>query len=105
MPDELSLFDLGDPPAASSTLPLMISSEQRSTIRKAFQRLGVLDAPAQFEVVFQLTGQRVRSPGELQASHAHQLILGLSERTRTLGTERTGNAWTDREEDTWIDRL
>ena len=105
MPDELSLFDLGGPPAVSSALPLMISSEQRSTIREAFKRLGVLDAPAQFEVVFQLTAQRVRSPDELQASHAQQLILGLSERTRALGTERTGNAWADRDEDTWIDKL
>ena len=105
VPDEFSLFDLGEPPIPAATSPMMITPDQRNAIRNAFQRLGVTDAREQFDIVYQLTGQRVRSPNELESRHAHALISRLVDRIRTQGVERTGNAWDDREEDTWIDKL
>jgi hypothetical protein len=103
--EELSLFDFGDRSDSPSRAPEMITPDQRSSIREAFARLSVTDAGAQFDIVFQLTTQRVRSPGELQARHAQVLIERLADRLRSQGVERTGNAWADREEETWIDKL
>ena len=105
MPDEPSLFDLGERPKPAASSPVMITPDQRNAIRDAFQRLGVTDAREQFDIVYQLTGQRVRSPNELESRHAHALTSRLVDRIRTQGVERTGNAWDDREEDTWIDKL
>jgi DNA polymerase-3 subunit epsilon len=105
VPDELSLFDLEDRPGPVGIPVAMISTDQRILIREAFGRLEISDAREQFEVVYELTAQRVRSPTELQARHAQVLISGLADRIRAVGIERSGNSWDDREEDTWIDRL
>ena len=83
----------------------MISSAQRHEIREAFGRLGITGARAQFDIVYQLTAQRVRSPDELEARFAQTLISLLGGRIRMQHVERTGSAWDDREEDTWIDKL
>jgi hypothetical protein len=83
----------------------VISPYQRSLVREAFAQLGISGAHEQFEVVYELTAQRVRSPTELQARHAQALISGLASRSKAIGTERSGNAWDDRDEDTWIDKL
>ncbi|MBG6058054.1 hypothetical protein RCH16_001252 [Cryobacterium sp. MP_M5] len=102
---EPSLFDLGNQPGHAATSLAMITPDQRRLIREAFGRLGISDAREQFEVVYELTSQRVSSPTELQARHAQALISGLVDRIRALGIVRSGNAWDDREQETWIDRL
>jgi len=105
MPDGASLFDLSDRPDPQPDAPQMITPDQRTAVRDAFAQLEVVDAPSQFEIVHQLTSQRVRSPMELQARHAQILLRGLEERLRSQGIHRTGNAWADRDEETWIDKL
>jgi hypothetical protein len=105
MTDGLSLFDFDDQPQSSGPTPEMITPEQRTRVRDAFARLGVTEARAQFEIVYELTAQRVRSPDELQARHAQALVERLADRLRTQNIQRTGNAWDDREDDTWIDKL
>lgn len=102
---EPSLFDLGDDLTPPDGAPEMNSVQQRSSVRDVFAALGVSDASAQFEIVHQLTGQRVRSPRELLARYAQVLVARLADRLRTQKVRRTGNAWDDREEDTWIDKL
>jgi hypothetical protein len=105
MTDGLSLFDFDDHHEPVSPTPELITTEQRTRVRDAFARLGVTDAHAQFEIVYELTAQRVHSPAELQARHAQVLIERLAVRLRTQNIQRTGNAWDDREDDTWIDKL
>lgn len=105
MTDGASLFDISDRPDPHPDAPQMITPDQRSAVRNAFAQLGIVDAPAQFEIVYQLTSQRVRSPTELEARHAQILLRGLEERLRSQGIHRTGNAWADRDEETWIDKL
>ena len=105
MADEFSLFDFAVQGESPNRGPEMITPEQRIRIRDAFSQLAVADARTQFEIVYQLTAQRVRSPSELQARHAQLLIEKLADRLRTQKIERTGNTWDDRDEETWIDRL
>lgn len=105
MTDAISLFDFGDQPESRIPEPELITQEQRTSIRLGFARLAITDASAQFEIVYQLTAQRVRSPGELQARHAQILIERLEDRLRRQSLQGTGNAWDDREDDTWIDKL
>lgn len=104
MNDALSLFD---PPEATNepTPKLLMTDSQRTQIRAAFAALGTHRAREQFDVVEQLTGQKISSVTELERRHAHNLILGLQRRLDSIGSQRSGNAWTDREEDTWIDKL
>ena len=62
MNDLLPLFD-GEETAHSVTRPLTktLTGSQREALRKAFAELGVTDAPGQFEIVEELTGQRISS--------------------------------------------
>lgn len=84
---------------------MWMTDDQRASLRGAFERLGVRQAAAQFDIIYELTGQRIESVGQLQARHAHIAIVQLGERLRQLTVARTGNAWSDRDEDTWIDKL
>lgn len=106
MNDLLPLFD-GDEIAHSATQPLTktLTVSQREALKKAFAELGVTDAPGQFAIVEELTGQRISSVEELQERHAQTLIHRLGDKVAAVGRKNTGNAWDDREEDTWIDRL
>ena len=105
MPDEPSLFNLDADQMPTIAVPEMITVGQRMSVREAFEVLGITEAREQFEVVHQLTAQKVTFPLQLQARHAQMLIAGLTERILAKGTVRTGNAWDDRDEDTWIDKL
>jgi hypothetical protein len=105
MNDLLSLFnDHGSHSSDGAALDT-ISAAQRSAIRSAFARLGILDARSQFAVVEELTGQRITSVGDLKARHAQTLIYGLEGRVANAVRKNTGNSWDDREQDTWIDKL
>ena len=62
MADELTLFNLGTDQAPAATAPEMITVGQRLSVREAFGVLGITSAREQFEVVHQLTAQKVTSP-------------------------------------------
>ncbi|PPG59648.1 hypothetical protein C5C27_09545 [Rathayibacter sp. AY2B7] len=82
-----------------------MTDAQRGQIRIAFAHLGISAAREQFDVVEQLTGQKLFSDRHLERRHAQNLIIGLQHRVHATGSNRSGDAWADREEDTWIDRL
>jgi hypothetical protein len=106
MDDLLPLFDdhehAQSVPAPSTNA---LTGSQREALRKAFASLGILSARAQFEMVEELTGQRITSVLDLREQHAQTLIHRLADKVNSLERKNTGNAWDDREEDTWIDKL
>lgn len=106
MSNALPLFpDENVPLDATRPSDKTIGESQRSALRALFEQLGVSDAKGQFQVVEEVTGQRIRSVNELLASNAQVLIHQLPARILNRGKKNTGNAWADRDEDTWIDNL
>lgn len=105
MTDLFSLLDDNAPDDASPAVPSMMSDSQRSEIRELFGCLGVAGAREQFELVYELTAQRIASVAELDFDTAQTLIRRLRNRVQNLGRANSGNAWDDRPDDTWIDKL
>ncbi|WP_413353916.1 hypothetical protein [Microbacterium sp. 1P06AB] len=105
MTDQLFSFGSDAVHDARPAQVMMMSAEQRATIRALFEELGIAGAKSQFAIVGELTGTTIGSVSELTASSAARVINGLHSRIDAIGQSRTGNAWVDREEDTWIDRL
>ena len=106
MSDLLPIFDdLPDEQTKPDKAEEKITESQRSVLRVSFSKLGVNDAPGQFALVKELTGQCIKTVQELEARNARILIFRLEEKVRSIGRKSTGNAWDDREEDTWIDKL
>ncbi|MFB9645447.1 hypothetical protein [Microbacterium terregens] len=104
MNDLLSVFD-SDGTESTENRPLLMTAHQRAEIRSLFAKLGLETADLQFDFAAELTGVRIASVGELEATTAQRLIEGLHRRIHNMGRTTTGNSWDDREEDTWIDRL
>lgn len=102
MSEPFPLFDHDEP---SEVELAAMTDSQRGRLRAAFADLKLPTAAAQFDLVEQLTGRRIRSPLELNSAEAQALLVQLRFRVEQSGRTRTGNAWDDREEDTWIDRL
>lgn len=104
MNDLLSVFDSDDPEPPDNQ-PLLMTGRQREQIRGLFAQLGIGSAREQFDLTAQLTGVRIGSVADLEATSAQRLIEALQRRIDSTGRTRTGNVWVDRDEDTWIDRL
>lgn len=82
-----------------------MTASQRGTLREMFASLGVTTARSQFDLIEEVSGERVQSVGEVTEALARTLIPQLRHRVSTARQSNTGDAWADREEDTWIDRL
>ncbi len=103
MSDLFSLF--GDEETAPVEGPKPMSKAQRQVLRELFGQLRLTTARKQFDLIEELTGQRIRSVGELDERAAAGLIIRLRHRATAVVRPNTGNAWADRDEDTWIDKL
>lgn len=82
-----------------------MTDSQRLAIRAAFAHLGISRAREQFDVVAELTGERITRVGDLSEGAAQSLIYALQSKVRNAGRANSGNSWADRDEDTWIDKL
>jgi hypothetical protein len=103
--DPLPLFaEESASPETTKTAALMTASQRRS-LKELFGQLGLTTAREQFEVVEEVTGQRISAVAELLAANAQALIYQLPARIQSQKRIVTGNDWADREEDTWIDKL
>ncbi len=105
MSDQLFSFGSDAVHDARTARAMMMSAEQRATIRALFAELGLADAKSKFAAVGELTWTAIGSVSELTASRAAGVINGLHSRIDAMSRSRTGNAWVDREGETWIDRL
>lgn len=105
MNDLLPLFGDDETPKPTNVEEPRITDSQRHVLRNLFGELGVTSAREQFDVVEEITGQRISSVSDLLASNAQILIYQLPARTRSKRRVVTGNDWADREKDTWIDNL
>lgn len=105
--DLFGLFSSPRPEPAKGAQPAFIpmTAEQRTTIRRLFDDLGVRTSPEQFDLVDVLVGIRLNAVAELDEKGAARLIPRLRDRVASAQRQTTGNSWDDREEDTWIDRL
>jgi hypothetical protein len=105
MSDPLPLFAEESASAEPTKTAGLMTASQRRLLKDLFGRLGLTTAREQFEVVEEVTGQRISAVAELLASNAQTLIYQLPARIQSQKRIVTGNDWADREEDTWIDKL
>lgn len=103
MSDLFSL--LGDEEPQPTSGPKPMTEAQRHVLRELFGSLGVTVAGKQFDLIEELTGQRIRSVGDMDERAAAGLIIRLRHQATAVARPNTGNAWADRDEDTWIDKL
>ena len=105
MNDLLPMFAEDEPDAPSEKTVESMTVSQREHLRGLFAQMGAVTAREQFQIVEEITGQRLNSVRDLTARNAQMLLLQLPARIESRGRVLTGNAWTDRVEDTWIDKL
>ena len=105
MSDTFPLFDEVAPLAIEVDKIETITDSQRTALRGLFEQLNVASARGQFDLVEEITGQRISRVQDLYSRNAMLLIFQLPERIKSMTRPNSGNAWADREEDTWIDKL
>nr|QJS06292.1 hypothetical protein [Cryobacterium sp.] len=82
-----------------------VTDSQRQHLRELFAQLNAVTTREQFQIVEEVTAQRLNTVQELLAHNAQLLILQLPARIKSRQKSLTGDAWADRDEDTWIDKL
>lgn len=105
MNDLLPLFGEDEQNPPSEKQVETVTDSQRERLRTLFAQMNAVTARAQFQIVEDITGQRLRAVQDLTAHNAQMLLLQLPARIESQGRVSTGSAWSDRDEDTWIDKL